>query len=193
MTDITSDSVPGRRNARSPSSAQSTNGAGPDAAEDPAREELVACAELLFFAYRDFTGDPDAVLEEYGFGRAHHRVLHFVNRQPGLRVADLLDILKITKQSLARVLKQLIGKGFILQRAGNDDRRERRLFVTAKGARLADKLTALQIKRIEAALAKAGPGARELTRRFLFAMIAESDRARVEALLKVHPGTPSAG
>jgi len=193
MTDITSDSVPGRRNARSPSSAQSTNGAGPDAAEDPAREELVACAELLFFAYRDFTGDPDAVLEEYGFGRAHHRVLHFVNRQPGLRVADLLDILKITKQSLARVLKQLIGKGFILQRAGNDDRRERRLFVTAKGARLADKLTALQIKRIEAALADAGPGARELTRRFLFAMIAESDRARVEALLKVHPGTPSAG
>jgi len=193
MTDITSDSVLGRRNARSPSSARSTNGAGPDAAEDPAREELVACAELLFFAYRDFTGDPDAVLEEYGFGRAHHRVLHFVNRQPGLRVADLLDILKITKQSLARVLKQLIGKGFILQRAGNDDRRERRLFVTAKGARLADKLTALQIKRIEAALAKAGPGARELTRRFLFAMIAESDRARVEALLKVHPGTPSAG
>jgi DNA-binding MarR family transcriptional regulator len=193
MTDITSDSVPGRRNARSPSSAPSTNGSGPDAAEDPGREELVACAELLFFAYRDFTGGPDAVLEEYGFGRAHHRVLHFVNRQPGLRVADLLDILKITKQSLARVLKQLIDKGFILQRAGNDDRRERRLFVTAKGARLADKLTALQIKRIEAALAKAGPGARELTRRFLFAMIAESDRSRVEALLKLYPGTPGAG
>ncbi len=193
MTDITSDSVPGRRNARSPSSAPSTNGAGADAAEDPGREELVACAELLFFAYRDFTGGPDAVLEEYGFGRAHHRVLHFVNRQPGLRVADLLDILKITKQSLARVLKQLIDKGFILQRAGNDDRRERRLFVTAKGARLADKLTALQIKRIEAALAKAGPGARELTRRFLFAMIAESDRSRVEALLKLYPGTPGAG
>ena len=193
MTDITSDSVPGRRNARSPSSAQSTNGAGLDAAEDPGREELVACAELLFFAYRDFTGGPDAVLEEYGFGRAHHRELHFVNRQPGLRVADLLDILKITKQSLARVLKQLIDKGFILQRAGNDDRRERRLFVTAKGARLADKLTALQIKRIEAALAKAGPGARELTRRFLFAMIAESDRSRVEALLKLYPGTPGAG
>jgi DNA-binding MarR family transcriptional regulator len=193
MTDITSDSVPGRRNARSPSSAQSTNCSGPDAAADPGREELVACAELLFFAYRDFTGGPDAVLEEYGFGRAHHRVLHFVNRQPGLRVADLLDILKITKQSLARVLKQLIDKGFILQRAGNDDRRERRLFVTAKGARLADKLTVLQIKRIEAALAKAGPGARELTRRFLFAMIAESDRSRVEALLKLHPGTPGAG
>ena len=193
MTDITSDSVPGRRNPRSSSSAQSVNGSPSEAPPDPAREELVACAELLFFAYRDFTGDPDAVLEEYGFGRAHHRVLHFVHRQPGLRVADLLDILKITKQSLARVLKQLIGKGFIMQKHGNDDRRERRLFVTAKGGRLTDKLTALQIKRIEAALAKAGPGARELTRRFLFAMIAESDRSRVEALLKLHPGTPSAG
>jgi len=193
MTDITSDSVPGRRNTRSPSSASAANGAAPEAPPEPAREELVACAELLFFAYRDFTGGPDAVLEEYGFGRAHHRVLHFVHRQPGLRVADLLDILKITKQSLARVLKQLIGKGFIMQRHGNDDRRERRLFVTAKGGRLADKLTALQIKRIEAALAKAGPGARELTRRFLFAMIAESDRPRVETLLKLHPDTPSAG
>jgi DNA-binding MarR family transcriptional regulator len=193
MTDITSDSVPGRRNTRSSSSAQSANGSIPEALPDPAREELVACAELLFFAYRDFTGDPDAVLEEYGFGRAHHRVLHFVHRQPGLRVADLLDILKITKQSLARVLKQLIGKGFIMQKHGNDDRRERRLFVTAKGGRLADKLTALQIKRIEAALAKAGPGARELTRRFLFAMIAESDRPRVEALIKLHPGTTAGG
>src|SRR6476646_3848507 len=107
---------------------------------ESARKQLIACAELLFFAYRDFTGDPDAVLEEYGFGRAHHRVLHFVNRQPGLPVAYLLDLLRITKQCRARVLKQLSDKGFIVQRAGNDDRRERRLCVTAKGARLADKL-----------------------------------------------------
>jgi DNA-binding MarR family transcriptional regulator len=169
------------------------NGACPEPSEHPTREELVACAELLFFAYRDFTAGPDAILEEYGFGRAHHRVLHFVHRHPGLRVADLLDILKITKQSLARVLKQLIGKGFIMQRAGNDDRRERRLFVTAKGGRLADKLTALQIKRIEAALGQAGPGARDLARRFLFAMIGESDRAGVEALIKLPENTQSAG
>ena len=100
------------------------------------------------------------MLEEYGFGRAHHRVLHFVHRNPGLRVADLLDILKITKQSLARVLKQLVDEGFIMQRAGADDRRERLLYVTAKGSRLTEKLTALQVKRIEAALGKAGPGAR---------------------------------
>lgn len=147
------------------------------------RENLVACVELLFFAYRDFTCDPDAVLEEYGFGRAHHRVLHFVNRHPGLRVAQLLDILRITKQSLARVLKQLIDESFVVQRAGANDRRERLLYLTAKGARLAEKLTTLQVQRIEHALAEAGPEADAATRRFLFAMIADSDRPRVEALL----------
>src|SRR5262245_7436647 len=88
--------------------------------------ELLAYAELLFFAYRDFTRDPDAILSDFGFGRAHHRVLHFVTRHSGLRVADLLDVLKITKQSLGRVLKQLIDKGYIVQRAGSADRRERR-------------------------------------------------------------------
>jgi DNA-binding MarR family transcriptional regulator len=147
------------------------------------REQLVACAELLFFAYRDFTRDPDQVLSQYGFGRAHHRVLHFVNRHPGLRVAQLLDILKITKQSLARVLKQLVSQGFIAQRTGPEDRRERLLFVSVKGARLTEKLTALQIQRIESALAKAGPGADTAARKFLFAMIAENDQPQVETLI----------
>ena len=99
----------------------------------PARRsdaELLAFAELLFFAYRDFTRDPDAILQDFGFGRAHHRVLHFVTRHSGLRVADLLDVLKITKQSLGRVLKQLIDKGYIVQRAGSADRRERLLYPT---------------------------------------------------------------
>ena len=136
MTDITSDSVAARRMSRSSATQSTANGSTRSTPEEASRVDLVACVELLFFAYRDFTSGPDAVLEEYGFGRAHHRVLHFVHRNPGLRVADLLDILKITKQSLARVLKQLIDKGFIMQRAGNDDRRERRLFVTAKGGRL---------------------------------------------------------
>ncbi len=177
MTDVTSPPVSGRPIA-TPS-------------RDPAhREQMLACIELLFFAYRDFTGDPDAVLEQYDFGRAHHRVLHFVNRNPGLRVADLLEILKITKQSLARVLKQLIDEGFIVQRAGEEDRRERLLYATAKGARLADKLAALQVKRIEAAFADAGPGAEEVARRFLFAMIAAEDRPRVEALIEAGAGEP---
>src|SRR5213082_3251496 len=78
--------------------------------------------ELLFFAYRDFTSDPDEVLEKFNFGRAHHRVLHFVNRNPGMKVAELLDILKITKQSLGRVLKQLMDEGYVLQKAGASDR-----------------------------------------------------------------------
>jgi len=188
MTDITSDGVSGRRNLRSNGSGTSTDGTRQDASDPCDREELVAYAELLFFAYRDFTSDPDAVLEQYGFGRAHHRVLHFVHRHPGLRVANLLDILKITKQSLSRVLKQLIDKGFILQKAGSADRRERRLFVTAKGGRLIEKLTSLQVKRIEEALATAGPGAQHFTRRFLFAMITQSDRDRVETLIKLPRG-----
>jgi DNA-binding MarR family transcriptional regulator len=189
MTDITSDSVAARRMSRSTAAQSTVNGSTRPPQEEASQGDLVACVELLFFAYRDFTGGPDAVLAEYGFGRAHHRVLHFVHRNPGLRVADLLDILKITKQSLARVLKQLIDKGFIMQRAGNDDRRERRLFVTAKGGRLADKLSAQQIQHIAAAITKAGPGAAEFARRFLFAMITESDRPRVEALVKLASGT----
>ncbi len=92
--------------------------------------------ELLFFAYRDFVGDADHELEAFGFGRAHHRVLHFVHRYPGLKVADLLDVLRITKQSLGRVLKQLLDEGYIVQKTGNNDRRQRLLFATAKGEAL---------------------------------------------------------
>ena len=94
--------------------------------------------ELLFFAYRDFIGDPDDVLAKFGFGRAHHRVLHFVNRNPGMKVADLLDVLRITKQSLGRVLKQLIDEGYIVQKEGANDRRQRLLYVTPKGETLGD-------------------------------------------------------
>jgi DNA-binding MarR family transcriptional regulator len=107
-----------------------------------------------------------------------------VHRNPGLKVTELLDILKITKQSLARVLKQLVDEGFIIQKAGNEDRRERRLYLSAKGARLTDKLTQIQAKRIEGALAKLGPGADTVARNFLFAMIADKDRPQVETLIK---------
>jgi DNA-binding MarR family transcriptional regulator len=147
------------------------------------KERLIAYAELLFFAYRDFTAEPDAVLAEFGFGRAHHRVLHFVNRRPGLRVADLLDILKITKQSLARVLKQLVDQGFIVQQAGAADRRERLLYPTTKGSALADKLASLQTARIAKALAEAGADGERSALRFLAGMISPADRARVEALI----------
>src|SRR5439155_11790456 len=104
--------------------------------------------ELLFFAYRDFIADPDEILTKFGFGRAHHRVLHFVNRSPGMKVAELLDILKITKQSLGRVLKQLVDQGYVLQKEGANDRRQRLLYVTPKGEMLAMKLAGLQTARI---------------------------------------------
>jgi len=127
--------------------------------------------ELLFFAYRDFVSDPDDALAKFSFGRAHHRVLHFVTRNPGMKVAELLDILKITKQSLGRVLKQLIDQGYVLQKEGANDRRQRLLFVTQKGEALALKLAALQSARIARALSELGPNAHDAACRFLVAMI----------------------
>jgi len=142
-------------------------------------EPLWDLIELLFFAYRDFVGDPDEVLIKLGFGRAHHRVLHFVNRNPGMKVAELLDILRITKQSLGRVLKQLIDQGYVLQREGAQDRRQRLLYVTAKGEQLALKLAMLQTERLSRALAELGPGAHEASRRFLAAVIDTENRDAV--------------
>jgi DNA-binding MarR family transcriptional regulator len=135
--------------------------------------------ELLFFAYRDFVSDPDHVLEKLHFGRAHHRVLHFVNRNPGLKVADLLEILRITKQSLGRVLKQLMDENYVVQREGPDDRRHRLLFVTPKGEQLAMKLAGLQTDRIARALSALGPNAHEAARAFLAAMIDAESRDEV--------------
>ncbi len=149
---------------------------GTDAA--PA-EPLWDVIELLFFAYRDFVSDPDHVLAKFGFGRAHHRVLHFVNRNPGLKVADLLDILQITKQSLGRVLKQLVDQGYVVQKAGANDRRQRLLYVTPKGEALALKLAGLQTARLKRALADLGPGAHANARAFLAAVINAESRAAV--------------
>lgn len=139
----------------------------------PGADEAVPVIEQLFFAYRDFTGDPDARLEQIGFGRAHHRVLHFVCRHPGLRVADLLLILRITKQSLARVLKQLVEQGYVEQRSGESDRRLRHLHPTAKGEALFAELVAPQIARVNRALDEAGPAARPAVEAFLAAMCGE--------------------
>jgi DNA-binding MarR family transcriptional regulator len=135
--------------------------------------------ELLFFAYRDFVGDADHELEAFGFGRAHHRVMHFVHRYPGLKVADLLDVLRITKQSLGRVLKQLLDEGYIVQKTGNNDRRQRLLYATAKGEALVAKLAGMQTKRIDRALDEIGPAGAETVRRFLRAMIDRDDPDKV--------------
>jgi DNA-binding MarR family transcriptional regulator len=135
--------------------------------------------ELLFFAYRDFVGDADNELEAFGFGRAHHRVMHFVHRYPGLKVADLLDVLRITKQSLGRVLKQLLDEGYIVQKAGNSDRRQRLLFATAKGEALVAKLAGLQTDRLSRALRDIGPAGADAVRQFLRAMIDHDDPDKV--------------
>lgn len=133
--------------------------------------------ELFFFAYRDFVSDPDAILEKSGFGRAHHRVVHFVNRNPGMTVADLLDTLKITKQSLARVLKQLIDSGYIRQVAGPEDRRQRKLYPTKSGRELALALAEPQSRRIERAFEGASAEVREGVKAFLSGM---RDRQRAD-------------
>ncbi|MGE5266037.1 MAG: MarR family winged helix-turn-helix transcriptional regulator [Deltaproteobacteria bacterium] len=187
MADINTDKLRQRRST--PAIFADDKLETPTTPVDPA---LVSFMELFYFAYRNFTGDPDAILERYGFGRAHHRVLHFVHRNPGLKVAELLEILKITKQSLARVLRELREKGFIAQKPGPEDLRERRLYLTQRGVRLTDKLTELQVRRIATALDEAGSGADEVTRRFLLAMIEPHERDQVANLVKwpEHGATP---
>jgi len=135
--------------------------------------------ELLYFAYRDFTAEPDAILAEYGFGRAHHRVIYFVGRNPRINVSELLAILKITKQSLSRVLGQLVREEFIVQYEGVQDRRQRLLELTPKGVALERRLSESQRRRLADAYRDAGAEAVEGYRRVLMGMIGENDRERV--------------
>jgi len=136
--------------------------------------------ELLFFAYRDFTGDADRLLARYGFGRAHHRTIYFVGRNPGITVGDLLAILKITKQSLARVLGELMRGGFIIQRADSRDRRRRRLYLSDEAVAMERMLSEAQAERLHSALETAGPEAARGFRAVLRAMIDAEDRDRFD-------------
>ncbi len=119
-------------------------------------EKLRHGIEMLFFAYRDFTSDPDEILARDGLGRAHHRVIYFVGRHPGISVAELLSILRITKQSLARVLKEVVDRGLVEQKTGERDRRQRLLYLTDAGIRLEQQLTATQRARVARAYEIAG-------------------------------------
>jgi DNA-binding MarR family transcriptional regulator len=144
-------------------------------------EELRQGMELLYFAYRDFTAEPDAMLTRWGFGRAHHRVIYFVGRHPRMSVSDLLATLRITKQSLSRVLGQLIRQGFIQQRTGSRDRRQRLLELTQKGVELERQLSEHQRQRIAKAYREAGAGAVEGFKRVMLGiMSSETDRRRFE-------------
>ncbi len=160
-----------RTQARTEQAAPAQGGAG-----DQPMFDLI---ELLFFAYRDFVGDADRLLETIGFGRAHHRVLHFVYRRQGLTIAELLEILRITKQSLSRVLKELLDDGYVEQRAGLSDRRQRLLFPTDKGHILALELARLQSLRFARALSELPPDARSGAIDFFLAMIDPGERDNV--------------
>jgi DNA-binding MarR family transcriptional regulator len=145
-------------------------------------EELRLAQDLLFFGYRDFTAGPDAMLADRGMGRAHHRVLHFVGRSPGITVGDLLAILGITKQSLGRVLTPLIEAGFVLQSPGQSDRRQRLLSLTPQGAALERQLFERQRETVMRAYREAGPQAVEGFRRVMRGLMGEQARDALDRL-----------
>lgn len=142
-------------------------------------EDLRQGIELLYFSYRDFTRDPDEILTRYKFGRAHHRVIHFVGQKPGMPVSNLLSILRITKQSLSRVLSQLVDQGFIEQKRGDRDRRQRLLFLTEKGKALEQELAATQHARFARAYREAGAEAVAGFRKVLQGLIDADNRDTV--------------
>jgi DNA-binding MarR family transcriptional regulator len=141
-------------------------------------EELRQGIELLYFAYRDFTAEPDAILAGIGYGRAHHRAIYFVGRNPAITVSDLLTALRITKQSLSRVLSQLVADGYVIQRPGLTDRRQRLLELTEKGIELERLLTEKQRARIAAAYREAGAEAVEGFRKVMLGLIDKGDHGR---------------
>ena len=172
MTDINLKLVVGSSAARRP--------AGGSAEVD--ERAVIELIELLFFAYRDFVSEPDEILKRLGFGRAHHRVIHFVGRNPGIRVAELLDILRITKQSLARVLRELIETGHVCQRTGKADRRQRLLYLTDRGKELHWRLIEPQMARVREAVDRSGADGEAAFRDVLLRLIDAGDRAHVLAL-----------
>ncbi|MEX0300150.1 MAG: MarR family winged helix-turn-helix transcriptional regulator [Kordiimonas sp.] len=139
-------------------------------------EELRRGVELLYFAYRDFTSDPDAILAETNLGRAHHRVLYFVGRTPGTTVSGLLKLLRITKQSLSRVLGQLVDEDYIVQKHGTEDRRQRLLYLTEKGQEFEKELFSTQRQRVAQAYKTAGPEAVAGFWEVLLNIVNEADR-----------------
>ncbi len=151
--------------------------------EQASAEPAYDLIELMFFAYRDFVGDADHLLENFGLGRAHHRVLHFVNRRPGLTIAELLDILKITKQSLNRVLKDMLDQDYVVAHPGLNDRRQRQLFPTARGKALALDVAHLQSKRFARVFGQLPAGARSDAIEFLLSMVDAGEQDKVAALV----------
>lgn len=145
-------------------------------------DQLRKGIEAMFFAYRGFTADPDRILEGMDYGRAHHRAIHFIHRSPGTTVSNLLTILGVTKQSLNRVLRSLVEDGLVEARVGRADKRERHLYLTAKGAELERALSDAQRARMRAAYRAAGPAAVAGFRTVLEAMMDPEMRRQFQGL-----------
>ena len=145
-------------------------------------EQIRKGIEAMFFAYRGFTADPDRILAEKGYGRAHHRAIHFIRRAPGTTVNNLLNILGVTKQSLNRVLRTLIEDGLVTSSVGRRDKRERNLHLTPEGEALEQLLSNAQRDRMRAAFRSAGPEAVAGFRTVLEAMMDPEARRRFEAM-----------
>jgi DNA-binding MarR family transcriptional regulator len=152
-------------------------------------EEIRLAQDLMFFAYRDFTNAADVILQELDLGRAHHRALHYIGRNPGITVTDLLAILKITKQSLARVLTALVAQGYVAQTPGRTDRRQRLLTLTQAGQGLERRLFERQRERLTAAYREAGGAAVEGFRRVMRGIMNEQARAYVDHTEERHHDT----
>ncbi|MFV0513526.1 MAG: MarR family winged helix-turn-helix transcriptional regulator [Jhaorihella sp.] len=150
-------------------------------------EQLRQGIEAMFFAYRGFTADPDRILADQSYGRAHHRAIHFINRAPGTTVNNLLAILGVTKQSLNRVLRALIADGLVESRVGNVDKRERHLYLTEDGRALESRLSDAQRARMRAAYRDAGPEAVAGFKQVLEAMM-DPDMRR--AYVRLRDGMP---
>jgi DNA-binding MarR family transcriptional regulator len=161
------------------SAVASSAGGGTEAAPVGDSDYRMA-QDLLFFAYRDFTNAADVILEELGLGRAHHRALHFIGRHPGITVSELLSILRITKQSLARVLNELVERGYVAQTPGQDDRRQRLLRLTAGGVALERRLFARQKACLSAALEQNGPESFDGFRDIMLGIMDDSARTWVD-------------
>ena len=166
-----------------PESASSTSGESLLFLTD---DQLRKGIEAMFFAYRGFTADPDRILAEKGYGRAHHRAIHFINRSPGTTVNNLLSILGVTKQSLNRVLRQLVRDGMVVQTIGRKDRRQRLLTLSEEGIAFEQALSSEQRRRLREAYTAAGPDAVAGFRTVLHQMMNEGTRNLIAAA----PGRP---
>ena len=147
------------------------------------QQDLREAMELLYFAYRAFTGEGDQLLFTDGFGRAHHRVLYFVGRAPGMTVGTLLQTLQISKQALAPVLRQLIDKGLVQQRRGESDKRERCLSLSPQGQELEQAIAQRQMAYLQQSFAAAGPEAVAGFRKVILGLVEPEERVRFDQIL----------